>query len=332
MSKCSLVSFALLALLVGNIVYYSVEESLSMPINYAAKQVEVVTKGKLLDDQGRLIESGFSRHPLKEINEENIPSFLGRQELAFLRYKKWDFFSVVAEEFILLAHIADLGYAGNVQLVLYHYKSNEVVVISEVVHNVSTLPKLSPNSYNYDSNYSYASSDLKLEIQQSVKGKKQIVNLKFQSDRVSGAVTMEKLSSEEELVMMSKMSESGDKFFYNTKAYGLRVSGDVSLKTITGTANTTEKFSGLNWQGGRDIGRGVWNYSSFWFWAHAQGFVVDPTTGGKLSFGLDMGNGFEHGSSETYEDSVLLSGRLHKLKVVRRSITYNAWTFSTDGN
>lgn len=76
----------------------------------------------------------------------------------------------------------------------------------------------------------------------------------------------------------------------------------------------------------------MWNYSSFWFWAHAQGYVVDPTTGGKISFGLDMGNGFEHGSSETYEDSVILSGRLHKLKVVRRIITDEAWTFSTDGD
>lgn len=127
MSKCSQVSLALLVVLAGNIFYFSAEESLSMPINYAAKQVEVVTKGKLLDDQGRLIESGFSRHPLKEINEENIPSFLGRQDLAFLRYKKWDFFSVVADEFILLAHFADLGYAGNVQLVLYHYGTTDII-------------------------------------------------------------------------------------------------------------------------------------------------------------------------------------------------------------
>lgn len=62
--------------------------------------------------------------------------------------------------------------------------------------------------------------------------------------------------------MLTPISEDGKQFYYNTKSYGLKASGTVLVN------NKTYKFSEAKALGGRDIGRGVWNYDSYWFWAH----------------------------------------------------------------
>jgi Protein of unknown function (DUF2804) len=63
-----------------------------------------------------LVESGFARSPIKDLNEEHLTAFLGTKSLSFLRYKKWDFFDVITEKFMLMFHFADLGYGANIQL------------------------------------------------------------------------------------------------------------------------------------------------------------------------------------------------------------------------
>ena len=63
---------------------------------------------------------------------------------------------------------------------------------------------------------------------------------------------------------------------------------------------------------GRDWGRGVWNYNSFWMWSTGQGYLKD-----KRRFGLDIGKGFENPKQvKAYEDSVFIDGVMQKLGVV----------------
>ena len=81
---------------------------------------------------------------------------------------------------------------------------------------------------------------------------------------------MTKKVSDDEVVMISKLSEDGSKFYYNTKSYGISAKGSVTMKKKG--QMVTETGDELTWIGGRDIGRGVWNYRSFWFWGHGQGF------------------------------------------------------------
>lgn len=113
--------------------------------------------------------------------------------------------------------------------------------------------------------------------------------------------------------MLSRMSEDGSKFYYNVKSYGLGAKGQLIQGDIVYNFDETDSL------GGRDIGRGVWNYNSYWFWAHGQGFINDQN-GNRVSFGINLGNGFEIDTSLAYEDSVILNGRLHKLRVVRRQL------------
>jgi len=59
----------------------------------------VKTGGDLLNANGQLIDRGFARQPLKELNEKDIAPFLCLKQLSFLRYKKWDFFDIITENY-----------------------------------------------------------------------------------------------------------------------------------------------------------------------------------------------------------------------------------------
>lgn len=137
----------------------------------------------------------------------------------------------------------------------------------------------------------------------------------------SGDIIMEKDVNHDEVVMLSKLNEDGSHFYYNTKSYGLQANGTIVID-LPKEKNKMYVNDQDKWYGGRDIGRGVWNYRSFWFWAHGDGFATD-VAGNKYRFGVNLGNGFEDPSSGAYEDSIILNGRLHKLKPVHRKFNEN---------
>lgn len=62
--------------------------------------------------------------------------------------------------------------------------------------------------------------------------------------------------------MYSPINEEKTKFYYNVKTYNMKVTGYLEYQD--------KKFPIKNFaNGGRDWGRGVWNYNSFWMWATA---------------------------------------------------------------
>ena len=74
------------------------------------------------------------------------------------------------------------------------------------------------------------------------------------------------------------------------------------------------------------LGRGVWDYRSFWNWASASGFLPD---GRRL--GLNLGCGFGDLSAAS-ENCLVLEGRVHKLDQVRfeyeRADYVKPWKFT----
>jgi hypothetical protein len=73
----------------------------------------------------------------------------------------------------------------------------------------------------------------------------------------------------------------------------------------------------------------VWEYSSFWNWASASGFLLDGRT-----IGLNLGTGFGDTSQAT-ENCVILDGKIHKLDLVKFTYdvhNYDApWKFTDSG-
>jgi hypothetical protein len=94
------------------------------------------------------------------------------------------------------------------------------------------------------------------------------------------------------------------RFYYNRKINCLPASGYLQYGEIKEDLNSNSSLGSLDW------GRGVWEYSSFWNWASASGFLPDGQT-----IGLNLGCGFGDTSSAT-ENALILNGRIHKLDQV----------------
>ena len=94
----------------------------------------------------------------------------------------------------------------------------------------------------------------------------------------------------------------GDRrFYYNRKVNCMPVSGIVQI------GDSSIEISQETSSGTLDWGRGVWEYSSFWVWASASGFLSDGRR-----VGLNLGFGFGDTSAAT-ENTLLVAGRIHKL-------------------
>ena len=91
------------------------------------------------------------------------------------------------------------------------------------------------------------------------------------------------------------------RFYYNTKINCLPASGHIRY------GHDVEDLQPDTCLGSLDWGRGVWEYSSYWNWASASGFLPDGRT-----IGLNFGRGFGDLSRAT-ENAVILDGTVHKL-------------------
>jgi hypothetical protein len=94
------------------------------------------------------------------------------------------------------------------------------------------------------------------------------------------------------------------RFYYNTKINCLPALGTIRYGGVSETLAEDSCLGSLDW------GRGVWEYSSFWQWASASGFLPDMRT-----IGLNLGGGFGDTSRAT-ENCFFLDGTVHKLDQV----------------
>jgi hypothetical protein len=113
------------------------------------------------------------------------------------------------------------------------------------------------------------------------------------------------------------------RFYFNRKINCLPAEGNLRYGDMQEEIKAGESLGSLDW------GRGVWEYSSFWNWASASGFLPDGRP-----IGLNLGTGFGDTSNAT-ENCLILNGRIHKLDEVK--FDYNLedypspWMFSDTG-
>jgi len=94
------------------------------------------------------------------------------------------------------------------------------------------------------------------------------------------------------------------RFYYNRKINCMPASGTLRYGDAQETLDPATSIGSLDW------GRGVWEYSSYWNWASASGFLPD-----KRTVGLNLGCGFGD-LSKAGENALILNNRIHKLGAV----------------
>ncbi|KAL4459819.1 hypothetical protein ABPG74_003345 [Tetrahymena malaccensis] len=323
-------SLIILPLIIAGAIFVYKQQPTPNPVNLNATHNLVTKQGELLDSTGKLIEFGYAKKPVKQLNEENLRPFLGLKALSRLRYKGWDFFATTNEEAQVLIILANIGYASSVQIQVFLHKTKEQLLFNEDIYNPLKQITLPSTSNVFQGEISYSSQQVSISVKYEPGKVVNKIHVRFNSTLFEGDFTMSKVVDNDEIVMITPFSEDHRNFFYDTKTYCMEVDGKVEFKN---SKLAPLIFSPLNTQGGRDIGRGVWNYLTQWFWAHAKGYITG-TNGVKQSFGMNLGNGIELPNSNTYEDSIFIDGKMHKLHPVVTNIypedLSKQWTFITE--
>lgn len=265
-------------------------------------QREITQGGPLLNERGSLNQVGWSRFPLLDANVERAafysPPF---HLLQFLRLKCWDYYAVFTPRRFFSATIADLGYAGNIFVYTLDFATNQLHEESLVIP-LSQDIVLPRNSTEGIADFADARAQLTFcakpdcrELAVDWKG--------FDGGKGIRAELVLRCPPEHE--SMNIVIPIGQKrFYYNRKINCLPAEGFVEYAGEREQVHPTDSLGSLDW------GRGVWEYSSFWNWASASGFLP-----GGRTVGLNLGGGFGDTSAAT-ENCLILDGRIHKLEQV----------------
>lgn len=266
---------------------------------------ELTQPGILLDANGRLAQVGWSRQPLLDCNLE-AARFYAIRPLQRFRVKRWDYYAVFTPQRFFSATIANLGYAGNIFLYILDYASNSLHEEGLVIPfgKGIILPR---NSTAGDARFS--NGNVSLDFLDVPGGRRLLVRWPgFNAGKgVEADLFLHLMPEHDSMTLTIPIGER--RFYYNRKINCLPAEGTIRYGDALEELKPDESLGSLDW------GRGVWNYSSYWNWASASGFMGD-----KRSIGLNLGSGFGDTSRAT-ENAFILEGRLHKLGAVRFDYT-----------
>ena len=264
-------------------------------------QTELTDTTPLLDQNGDLIQIGWGRYPLLECNLENVafyPRWL--QALQFARVKVWDYYAIFTPRRFFSATIANLGYAGNVFVYTLDFESNELHEEGQVIPlgRGVTLSRQTVGVCEYQGQGAH------LKFETTPNSRKVFVDWPaFHEGRgIRAEISLQLDQGHESMNIVIPIPKK--RFYYNHKINCLPASGILEYGKTREELKPQESLGQLDW------GRGVWEYSSFWNWASASGFLPDGRT-----IGLNLGCGFGDTSAAT-ENALIIDGKLHKLDQV----------------
>lgn len=263
-------------------------------------QNEITNETELLDDNGKLKQIGWAREQNLDCNLENA-RFYALKALQTFRIKRWDYYAVFTPERFFSATVADLGYAGNVFVYTLNFLSNQLHEEGLVTPFGAgiTLPR---NSKQGTTEFKNDKATLRFDVIDNVR----TVHVDwpdFHDGRgIKANLILEDKPDHESMNIVIPIGEK--RFYYNRKINCMPAQGVVQYGDSTEFLYPETSIASLDW------GRGVWEYSSFWNWASASGFLPNGD-----AIGLNLGCGFGDISHAT-ENAVVLNGRIHKLDQV----------------
>ena len=278
---------------------------------------EMTQPSPLLDERGRLVQTGWARQPLLDCNLEQA-GFYQVRPLQRFRIKRWDYYGVTSPDLYFSVTLADLGYAGQVFVYVVDFADrtyHEETVTVPLGRGITLARNSSEGESRYDGRNLQARFDVEGEIRRV-----EVDWADFGGSPLKADLRFRVPTDHESTVVVIPIGNR--RFYYNRKINGLPAEGLLRI------GDTTTRFDRATTLGNLDWGRGAWDYNSFWVWASASGFLGDGRR-----VGLNMGFGFGDTTAAT-EHTLLLEGRIHKLPEVATDYEpgdfMRPWTMRSD--
>jgi hypothetical protein len=260
-------------------------------------QTELHQPGPLLNPAGRLAQVGWSRQPILDCNLE-AARFYAFRPLQYFRIKRWDYYAVFTPTHFFSATIADLGYAGNIFVYSMDFESTDLHEEGLVIP-LGKGVELPRNSTEGNSHFDNGRVRLDFSL---FPGRRHLSVSwpEFHDGRgIAAEIDLAVPQGSESMNIVIPIGEK--RFYYNRKINCLPAGGSLRYGDLEETLDPKTCLGSLDW------GRGVWEYSSFWNWASASGYLPDGRT-----IGLNLGQGFGD-LSRAGENALILDNKVHKL-------------------
>lgn len=279
-------------------------------------QNKITKSGDLLDNNGNLVECGYSTKLIKTYDRNKIKARKSR-------IKEWDYYLIYNDKYAVAMTIDDNSYMGldsfsfidfttphetTKSFMKFMTKGNKNLPATSKVGDVSVKEKKYSISFKNDGKTRILSAKIK----------------KFKDGKDLDCQFTLTQEPKDSMVIMTPFTEKQGHFYYNQKIIGFVATGFVQIgEEKIEFSNSTRAI--LDW------GRGVWTYKNTWFWGAGAGIVDGHEVG------FNIGYGFGDTSSAS-ENMIFYDGKAHKLEYINFNIPKDEkgkddfmsdWTFTS---
>jgi len=255
-------------------------------------QYRITEPGKLLDDNGVLLQKGYSTESILTYNRSAIKA-------KPWQIKEWDFYQISNEKYCLQMVIGHVSYAGDVSISLFEFDTGKKYNVSKML----TLPfnslQMPASAESGDLKYIHEDIQMSFEIKDNQRRLRCTALQRGHSPSVDIDIILHQ-PDKTSIVMATPFDEKDTYFYYNHKINCMPATGIAKIGNESYEFEPNTGFGLLDW------GRGVWPFRHEWVWGSGSSLID-----GKR-FGFNLGFGFGNTSAAT-ENMLFYDGKAHKL-------------------
>ena len=254
------------------------------------EQREITFPVSLLDRDGRLLHSGYSREMKLRYRRKDVKTPL--------RLKEWDSYLIFGGGVTLRVTVCDRGFTGTDSVELLTAERTAGMSFSSLTPGGRKLPEQST-----EGDICVTARDHSLHLLHTAPGERTlIVQIRNFDGEGSLSARLRVFGEPAESMTLSAPLEKG--FSYNQRIVGFRAEGYIRWAGETWELDGGECRAVLDWE------RGVWPRQSGWTWCCAAGEDADG-----VPFGFSLGESPRNGGDAT-ENVLFSDGVGHKLGAV----------------
>lgn len=280
-------------------------------MNNLTLQHEIKERHALLDENGYLVEPGYTKGLLMDYDRKAIKG-------GAMRIKEWDYYLIASKDFAVALTIDDNSYMGLDSVSLLNFKEGWEITNSPMVLFPMGKRNFPPSSAEGD----IAAKGKKYELSFEHKGDHRILSFRMDNFKdgkpVNGVIRLDN-PKQDSMVICTPYKEKKTAFYYNQKIVCMPASGYCEFDGVRYEFDPERDFGLLDW------GRGVWTYKNTWYWGAAQGVSDGHIIGWNIGYGFGD-------TSAASENMVFYDGVAHKLSQVSFNIPKTNGTYTTRGS
>lgn len=253
--------------------------------------------GNLLDEKGRLIQSGYAFSQVKAYERAAV-------KRNRLRIKEWDYYYFCDDKRAVALTVADNSYMSLGSVSVLDFEHLTYITKSKI----GLFPKggLHMPRNCSDGDVCFDKSGVRIVFENTLGSRRLIASYKKFDGKNDFSCDIELDPYDGDNITTATPFKKPRQFYYNTKINCLKGKGRLCIGD--------EQHEFVDGYGGLDWGRGVWPYKNVWYWSSLS-TEVDG-----VPFGLNLGYGF--GNSLDTENTVFYDGKAHKLGKVAFDIPF----------